>query len=218
MSEGVYIAIGVIVVLLIIVAIVASTQRRTTRLHRTFGPEYDRTVQTAGDRRLAERELAGRVDRRERLTIIPLADAARQEYLVEWQNVQASFVDAPVQSVQQADALVARVMNDRGYPVSEFDQRAADASVDHPDVVENYRVAHAICLSSAQGRATTEELRQAMTQYRALFDKLLATGDAGTAPPSSPAQPQPVGASAAPRVDPVDAGTLTPAAPPPPQA
>jgi hypothetical protein len=215
MPEGVYIAIGVIVVLVIIVAIIASTQRRTTRLHRTFGPEYDRTVQTTGDRRSAEHELAGRVDRRERLNIVPLSDLARQQYLAEWQTVQASFVDAPVQSVQQADVLVSRVMSDRGYPVSEFDQRAADVSVDHPDVVESYRVAHAICLSSAQGRATTEDLRQAMTQYRALFDKLLAAGDDGAARPYAPAQPQPVAAGTTPRVDPVAAGTVPPAAPPP---
>jgi hypothetical protein len=181
MAETAYIVIGVVVVIAIAIAIIAATtQRRTARLHRTFGPEYDRTVASTGDRRSAEKDLAGRVARRGQLTIVPLSDAARQQYATAWQQIQSDFVDAPAQSVQAADVLVARVMSDRGYPMTEFDQRAADISVDHPGVVENYRLAHATCIGTAQGSTTTEDLRRAMTQYRALFNELLSTSDAVT--------------------------------------
>ena len=108
-----------------------ASRRRSARLHGTFGPEYDRAVEQTGDRRQAERELAGRVERRSQLTIVPLPEAARQQYIAQWQRVQASFVDAPVESVRQADALVSQVMTDRGYPIAEFEQRADDVSVDH---------------------------------------------------------------------------------------
>lgn len=183
MSETVLIVIALVVVVVVVAAIVAaSTQRRTAQLHRTFGPEYDRTVATAGDRRIAEKELAGRVDRRGQLRIVPLSDQARVQYVQSWRQIQADFVDAPAQSVQAADVLVARVMSDRGYPMTEFEQRAADISVDHPDVVENYRLAHDTSLNSVQNRATTEDLRRAMTQYRALFEQLLGPGDIVSTP------------------------------------
>jgi hypothetical protein len=215
MAETTLIIIGMVVVLAIIIAVIAaSSQRRTARLHRTFGPEYDRTVATAGDRGVAEQELAGRVDRRGRFTIVPLSDAARQEYAMAWRQIQADFVDAPAQSVQAADVLVARVMSDRGYPMTDFDQRAADISVDHPDVVENYRLAHDACLSSGRGQATTEDLRRAMTQYRALFDRLLAAGDTGlTQQQSASAPPPPVYSAAGVG----GSGTPPPAAPAPPE-
>ncbi|HWF57277.1 MAG TPA: hypothetical protein VG520_02880 [Candidatus Dormibacteraeota bacterium] len=176
MSTGAYVAIAVVVVVVIAVAVVVASRQKTARLHKTFGSEYDRTVKARGDRRQAERELTGRVDRRKQLDIVKLAEPARQQYLADWQQVQADFVDAPAESVRRADGLVSQVMSDRGYPMAEFEQRSADISVDHADVVENYRSAHAICMASGQGNADTEDLRRAMTQYRELFQKLLGTG------------------------------------------
>jgi hypothetical protein len=193
MSTVAYIVIAVVVVLAIIVAVMLATRRKSEQLHSTFGSEYDRTVETTGDRREAERELSGRVERRKQLNIVPLPEPTRQQYLAQWQRVQAGFVDAPVESVRQADVLVSQVMTDRGYPMAEFDQRAEDVSVDHPNVVENYRSAHAISLASGQGGADTEALRRAITEYRALFSDLLGEGagvDGGSnqqaAPPAAP--------------------------------
>ena len=199
MSTVAYIVIAVIVVIAIIAVAMAASRRRSGQLQGTFGPEYDRTVQETGDRRQAERELAGRVDRRKQFTIVPLPEQARQQYLAQWQRVQAAFVDAPVESVRQADALVSQVMTDRGYPIAEFEQRAQDVSVDHAGVVDNYRSAHAIAVASGQGQADTEALRRAMTQYRALFDDLL-----GVAPQQTNAASTPVAAPpAAPPATPV---------------
>ncbi|MFZ2033768.1 MAG: hypothetical protein WAW53_08435 [Candidatus Dormiibacterota bacterium] len=194
-----YIVIAVIVVIAIVAVAGAASRRRSVGLQNTFGPEYDRTVQQTGDRRQAERELAGRVDRRKQLTIVPLPEQARQQYIAQWQRVQAAFVDAPVESVRQADALVSQVMTDRGYPVAEFEQRAEDVSVDHAAVVENYRSAHAIAVASGQGTADTEALRTAMTQYRALFDDLLGAGAQPVNPGATPVAPPP----AAPPAEPV---------------
>ena len=194
-----YIVIAVIIVIAIVAVAGAASRRRSVGLQNTFGPEYDRTVQQTGDRRQAERELAGRVDRRKQLTIVPLPELARQQYIAQWQRVQAAFVDAPVESVRQADALVSQVMTDRGYPVAEFEQRAEDVSVDHAAVVENYRSAHAIAVASGQGTADTEALRTAMTQYRALFDDLLGAGAQTVNPGATPVAPPP----AAPPAEPV---------------
>jgi hypothetical protein len=172
------------------------SRRKSGRLHSTFGSEYDRTVQATGNRREAERDLSGRVERHKQLSIVPLPEQARQQYIAQWQRLQASFVDAPVESVRQADVLVSQVMTDRGYPIAEFAQRADDISVDHANVIENYRSAHAISVASGQGQADTEALRKAMTQYRALFDELLGGGEPradaqAAAPPAAPAVPSP---------------------------
>ena len=113
--------------------------------------------------------------RREQLEIRPLAPEERERYRQEWQNVQARFVDAPETALRESDLLVTRVMRDRGYPMEEFDQRAADVSVDHPEVVENYRAAHAVYVRLEAGDSDTEALRQAMVHYRALFQELLET-------------------------------------------
>lgn len=191
MSTVAYVVIGAVVVLAILIGILLVSRRRSSQLHSRFGSEYDRTLQNTGNKRDAEKELAGRVDRRKELNIVPLNEAARRQYLGEWQQLQANFVDAPVQSVQQADTLVARVMSERGYPMGEFEQRAADISVDHADVVENYRGAHTICMNSGQGRADTEDLRKAMTQYRALFEKLLGADGAAVAEGQQRAYRQP---------------------------
>jgi hypothetical protein len=187
-----YVVIAVVIALVVIALAIVASRRKSGRLQGTFGPEYDRTVRQTGDRRQAERELAGRVERRKQLTIVPLPEQARLDYMARWQRVQAAFVDAPVESVRQADALVSQVMTDRGYPVAEFEQRAEDVSVDHAAVIDNYRRAHAIAVASGQGGADTEALRTAMTQYRALFDDLLGvTAQQTSAQPVGAAVPAP---------------------------
>lgn len=154
-------------------------QRRSAELHQRFGPEYDRTIDETGDRRHAERELAERERRFEQLEIKPLDAMQRQAYAASWRDVQARFVDQPHEAVANADALVHDVMTERGYPMADFDRRSADLSVEHADVVDHYRAAHGIRLREASGDVTTEDLREAMVHYRALFDSLLAPSPAG---------------------------------------
>jgi hypothetical protein len=158
--------------------------RKTKRLQERFGPEYERTALIAGGKREAEATLAAREERRETLNIRPLRAESRERYSTEWRQVQAEFVDSPADAVARADWLVNAVMSDRGYPMDEFDQRAADISVDHPQVVENYRAAHRIFVSRDDGDVDTEDQRQAMKHYRRLFDELLegdgANGDDGS--------------------------------------
>jgi FtsZ-interacting cell division protein ZipA len=161
------------VVLLALLALAALTQRRTKRLQTRFGPEYDRTLERRGSKRRAEAELGSRVDRREQLEIRPLSPAAREHYRESWTKVQAQFVDDPAGATVAADELVTTAMSERGYPMGDFERRAEDVSVDHPQVVERYRAAHAITESNPQGDTDTENLRQAMQHYRALFDELL---------------------------------------------
>lgn len=150
-------------------------RRRSAYLRERFGPEYERAVQQIGDRRRAETELERREKRVEQLQIRPLPLSEAQRFADAWRKVQARFVDDPSGAVADADRLVAEVMQARGYPVGEFEQRAADISVGHPDVVEHYRAAHRIALTNERGQATTEDLRQAMVHYRALFGHLLET-------------------------------------------
>jgi hypothetical protein len=154
-------------------------KRRTGRLRETFGSEYDRTVRAAGDRRDAESELEARQKRRAELAIRSLDPTARLRYAEAWRAVQARFVDSPADSVRDADRLVTDVMRERGYPMDDFQTRAADISVDHPNVVENYRAAHAISESNDGDGAGTEDLRQAMVHYRTLFEELLQGDEAG---------------------------------------
>jgi hypothetical protein len=179
-----WILIAVAVALVVIAAIVMSMQkkRRTERLQSQFGPEYDRTIESADSRREAESELAARQERREQLDVRPLSSAARERYTSQWQNVQAQFVDNPSGAVGSADQLIQSVMADRGYPVDDFDSRAADISVDHPHVVENYREGHRLAEQCANGNGSTEELRQAMRHYRALFDELVEPDSDADAP------------------------------------
>jgi hypothetical protein len=167
------------VAVIVLVALViwrALAARRTRTLQGRFGPEYDRTIDGADSRSAAEAELAARAERRDELDIRPLAPGARERYVNEWQGVQARFVDDPDGAVRDADRLIQSVMSERGYPMDDFDQRAADISVDHPDVVENYREGHRLSRSAAMGDGTTEDLRRAMQHYRALFDELLEEG------------------------------------------
>jgi hypothetical protein len=173
MDTGLVIAIVVVVVLLALLAFFAGRQRRSRRLQDRFGPEYDRTVEQAGDRRAAEAELRERAERRQKLDIIPLEPEARARYIEAWRNTQAQFVDEPAEATREADRLITSVMRDRGYPVDDFEQRAADISVDHPQVVDDYRAAHAIAAANDRSEASTEDLRQALVHYRSLFEELL---------------------------------------------
>jgi len=172
-----YIIIAVVAVVVIVIAIVASQRAKSARLQKRFGTEYERTVRTTGDRTEAEKELAAREARVRKLHIEELPAGARDRYTEEWRTVQTRFVDEPQSAVGEADRLVSNVMRDRGYPMEDFDQRVADISPDHPDVVENYRSAHAIAARTETGEVTTEDLRQAMVHYRTLFNDLLGTDE-----------------------------------------
>jgi hypothetical protein len=176
MPTWAWIIIVAAVILIVLAAVWAYTQsRRRRQLADRFGPEYERAVEERGDRRGAERELSERERQRERLDIIPLSSEARDRYSDSWRSVQTRFVDDPSAAVGEADRLVTDVMRERGYPIDDFDQRAADISVDHPDVVENYRAGHELYLKEDRGDADTEDLRQAFVHYRALFAELLET-------------------------------------------
>src|SRR5438445_11636612 len=168
------VVIGVVVLALIVTVIASATRRRRRRSR--FGPEYDRTREEKG-RFGTTSELRGREKRRQELEIVELSGAARQRYTQQWQTVQTAFVDRPSDAVRDADGLVTTVMRERGYPIENFEQRSADVSVDHPNVVQNYRAAHAISLANGHARASTEDLRQAMVHYRALFEELLGDTD-----------------------------------------
>ena len=176
----IWVLLAIVVVLLLIIGVLVARQQRSRRLKDEFGPEYGRVVAERGDQRTAEKELADRRQRVDRFEIRPLEPAARERYLEQWGAAQRYFVDEPADAVGQAHELVQGVMNDRGYPVDDdFEQRSADISVEHPVVVENYRAAHEISVRARDGQASTEQLRQAMVHFRALFDDLLAPGDAG---------------------------------------
>lgn len=169
--------IAVIVILSVAVLCLAGAlllrNRRTDRLRRRFGPEYDQAIKENVDKSHAEAALEQRERRVERLRIRPLKPGETAHFTEGWRKVQARFVDDPGGAVADADQLLGDVMSTRGYPVGDFDQRAADISVDHPKVVENYRAAHRIALLHAHGEARTEDLRQAMIHYRTLFMDLV---------------------------------------------
>lgn len=165
--------IVVLVVLLIAGAIIALPRMRSRRLQEQFGPEYERTVDSTGDQRTAEKDLHEREQRRKELEIRPLEQAARDAYAQRWRRTQEMFVDAPTDAVGEADVLVQQVMGDRGYPVGDFEQQARDVSVDHAGVVSEYHAAHEISLLNGRGQASTEQLREAMVHYRTLFTELL---------------------------------------------
>ncbi|MBA3365346.1 MAG: hypothetical protein H0U03_06105 [Actinobacteria bacterium] len=177
MDTWVWIVIIAAVVVLLLAAWAVVQRRRRTQLREGFGPEYDRTVDETGSRREAESELEQRQKRREELDIRPLSPAARDRYMNQWRDTQARFVDDPGAAAGDADRLVQEVMRERGYPTDDFEQRAADISVDHPRLVENYRSAHSIAASHERGEAETEDLRQALVHYRSLFEELLETSD-----------------------------------------
>ncbi len=167
------IVIGLLVVIGI-VGYVVMQKRRSSNLREKFGPEYERAVAEGGDRRRAEARLVERANRVRSYHLRPIASADRVNFLETWTTVQAKFVDNPTGAVQEADQLLGQVMAARGYPVADFEQRAADISVDHPIVVQNYRTAHEIAIRHSRGEAGTEDLRKAMIHYRALFEDLVA--------------------------------------------
>jgi hypothetical protein len=175
------VAVAVVVVLALVVFAWAARRRRAThRLQGRFGPEYDRVVGDADGRRerkSAESDLAERAEERDRLDIRPLNPGARERYAVRWQETQAHFVDTPAPALEEADALLVQVMAERGYPVEGFDEQAALISVDHPQLVQDYREAHATRDAVRHGDADTEQMRRAMLRYRSLFDELLAPED-----------------------------------------
>jgi hypothetical protein len=173
MSAATVIAI-IIAVLAIAFGLFMFVQReRTKRLRSKFGPEYDRAMDRYGNQRRAEDDLTHRQKRVEKFRLRDLDAAETQRFSDAWRAEQARFVDQPRDAVARADRLVQELMKARGYPMGDFEQQAADISVDHPRVVEHYRAAHELAMRDAGGQATTEELRQAMVHYRALFEDLL---------------------------------------------
>jgi hypothetical protein len=174
MATWLWVVIIVIAIAFLALAAMAiARQRRAEELRRGFGPEYERTVARTGDEATAQADLLDRQRRHEALELHRLDPRARMRFVDAWQTTQAEFVDDPAHAIQDADRLIQSVMRDRGYPVEDFDDRAAIISVDHPVVVERYRRAHAIALGNAGGDGDTEALRQALQDYRALFDELV---------------------------------------------
>jgi hypothetical protein len=173
-----WIIVVAVVAALVVLAAMAyyMKNRRSSRLQQRFGPEYERALAERDSRREAEAELVDRERKREQINIVPLSPESQERYAKSWRDVQTEFVDDPSGAVQKADRLVTDVMRERGYPIDDFEQRAADISVDHPDVVQHYRAAHAIYLKgSGDNGAGTEDLRQGFVHYRALFEDLLET-------------------------------------------
>jgi hypothetical protein len=177
------VVIGAVLLVVVLVAIflIARERRKAQSRHlqERFGPEYNRVLSTAGDRGKAEAELTARERRVERLQLIELPPAEATRYAREWETLQSRFVDNPNGVVAEANRLVRELMLKRGYPMGDFESRAADISVHHPAVVENYRAAHDIAARDQRGQASTEDLRRAVVHYRALFESLL---EAGVAP------------------------------------
>jgi hypothetical protein len=170
----------IIVVALIIVAAVAAAiwasihrKQQSARLRKRYGAEYEREVLRLGSQSKAEAELMKREARVAKLTIVPLTSQEAARFAQAWSRLQGSFVDNPGGAVTEADRLVKELMTARGYPVSDFESRAADISVDHPNVVDAYRAAQAIALKNSRGEVDTEELRKAIMHYRTLFSDLL---------------------------------------------
>lgn len=173
----IWVAIGV-AALLIVMALFARGARRSrsAALRDKFGREYDHTVQEAGSRRRAEQELLARTHEVESHEIRPLHASEQERYRRDWQRIEQRFLERPTTAVVEADELVADIMRHRGYPMGDFDRHAADLSVTHPSVIEHYRAGHKV-IGGAPGSASTEDLRQAMLHYRALFEELC--GDRG---------------------------------------
>jgi len=175
-----YIIIAVVLILVVFGAILApnfARRKRSERLHAQFGTEYERNVETMGNEKKAHTELDERQKHVKALNIRPLSVSERERYRADWTAVQSKFVDEPGQAVVDADGLIMEVMQLRAYPVSDFEQRAADVSVSYPALVNNYRAARQIALKHEQRQANTEELRHAVIYYRSLFDELLETGE-----------------------------------------
>ena len=211
MSAGAIVAIIVaVVVVLLIIGVMSAARRR--KLQQRFGPEYDRVVGETQSHRKANAELAERERRVRSLDIHPLDETARVKYAGEWTAIQERFVDQPGQAVAQAGMLVTSVMKDRGYPTEDHEQILADLSVEHANTLDHYRQAHQVSLQAEEGTAATEDLRQAMLHYRALFGDLLGQPAAAGTAPATPAAAQ---AGNGPLVPPAAPAAETGAAPEP---
>ena len=176
-------AILLLVLIIVVIAVGALLfvqRRRSAALQQKFGPEYQRTIGQFGDERKAEAELAAREKRVRSLNVRALTPEEQTRFADAWKRAQARFVDEPSQAAADADNLVKDLMQTRGYPVGDFEQRAANVSVDHPEVVSNYRAAREIAVRNSAGKATTEDIRQAMVHYRSLFEELLQTAEPAT--------------------------------------
>ena len=173
MDTNLLVTLGILLLLAIVAAALLMRRKRSDHLADRFGPEYERTVERMGSRGKAEADLAAREKRVHKLEIVPLAAQEAQRFRAEWQTLQSRFVDSPRTAMTEADLLVRDLMTRRGYPVADFETRAADISVDHPHVVEHYRAAHEVSLLHQRGQADTEAMRQALVHYRALFSELL---------------------------------------------
>jgi hypothetical protein len=182
--EQLTIAIVVIVALAVIAIVVAvvTARRRSQRMQEHYGAEYDRAVRTTGNQQAAEAELRARERRREKMDIRPLPGGLRDQYIVQWKAIQASFVDEPRKAVEEANDLLAQVMEARGYPVRDLSGRADDLSVDYGPIVNDYRKANAIAAASRAGDVSTEDMRSAILLYRSLFDALLDKRSADVPP------------------------------------
>ena len=180
--------VAVLAAVAIILVLWATKRRRSDALRRRFGPEYERTLGVARNRRDAEAELRERQERVDALEIRPLDRERRDAFVDRWREVQAMFVDDPGNAVEQADKLIGEVMRASGYPVGDFEQRAADVSVNHPQVVDHYRTAHAIAISRRSDGGATEQLRQAFVHYRALFTDLLEVSETKSDAPPPPGE------------------------------
>jgi hypothetical protein len=173
-----YMIITVVLVLVVLGAILGpifARRKRSEKLQDHFGSEYGHTVEALGDEKKAQTDLEERQKYVKSLDIHPLSVSERERYLADWAAVQSKFVDEPGQAIVDADRLIMEVMQMRAYPVSDFEQRAADISVTYPELVSNYRAARVIALKNKENLADTEELRQAMIYYRSLFEELLGT-------------------------------------------
>ena len=180
------IIVVIAVVAVAIIGVLIYMNKRSQRLRAKFGPEYRRAVEESGGKLRAESKLEKLEKRVEKFSIQPLQPDAANRFRASWREIQAQFVDDPAKALSNADSLLAEVMTARGYPVADFEERAAEISVNHPLFVDNYRAGHQIALRHAQGRASTEEMRQAMIHYRTLFDDLL--GVPQTAPETARAR------------------------------
>lgn len=174
-SQLALLAVLAVVAILALVFLVTARKKKSRALADTFGPEYDRTVAAVGKRTKAEKELEERQRRVAQLHVRALTTAERHRFAELWRVAQERFVDNPGTAVAEADQLITEVMRVRGYPMSDFEHRAGDVSVVYPQVVQNYRAAHALAERSRAGDADTEDLRQSMVHYRALFEELLGT-------------------------------------------
>jgi hypothetical protein len=174
--NSIYFIVAVILVLVVVGAVVGlvfSKRKRSQNYQNKFGSDYEHTVKTMGNEKIAQTEMDDRVKHVSTLDIRPLTETEHAKYLSEWKTIQTKFIDQPAQATVEADHLIMEVMQTRNYPISDFEQRAADISIKYPNLVANYRAARAIAINNKERKATTEELREAFVHYRSLFDELL---------------------------------------------